>query len=247
MNKVTIIEDEKAERDNIKKIIPQYFSDIEIVGEADSVESGIRLIQSVNPDILIMDIEIKGGRSFEIIRKIGKVDFNIIWVTAYEQFAIQAFKFSAIDFLLKPYKSTELVEAIQKATEIINHQIYLKKLEALLHNLNIPLNKQIVIHTTEAFFILEVSDIVRCMADDNYTHFIMDNGEKIVVSKPLKKYETLLKDFGFCRVHQSHLVNLNKLVRFNKLGKPSLVLKNNDVIPVSKGMRSNIIDFLNSL
>jgi|SRR6056297_736004 len=247
MNNVAIIEDEKAERDNIKSIIDEYCSCIEIIGEADSVQSGFDLIESEKPDLLIMDIEIKGGRSFEIIKKLGKVDFNIIWVTAYEKFAIQAFKFSAIDFLLKPYKSTELVEAIQKATEIINHQIYLKKLEALLHNLNIPLNKQIVIHTTEAFFILEVSDIVRCMADDNYTHFIMDNGEKIVVSKPLKKYENLLKDFGFCRVHQSHLVNINKLVRFNKLGKPSLVLKNNDVIPVSKGMRSNIIDFLNSL
>ncbi|HSH53210.1 MAG TPA: LytTR family DNA-binding domain-containing protein, partial [Bacteroidales bacterium] len=158
-----------------------------------------------------------------------------------------AFKISAVDYLLKPYKPSELVEAIQKATEIINHQIFLKKLEALLHNLYIPLNKQIVIHTTEAFFILEVSDIVRCMADDNYTHFIMDNGEEVVVSKPLKKYENLLKDFGFCRVHQSHLINLNKLVKFNKRGKSTVVLKNNDIIPVSKGMRSNIFDFLNSL
>ncbi len=247
MNKVAIIEDEKAERENIKRIISEHFSGIEIIGETDSVESGFNLIQSKKPEILIMDIEIKGGNSFEIIKKIDRVDFNIIWVTAYEEFAVQAFKISAVDFILKPFKTSELVAAINKATDKINHHLYLKKLEALLHNINIPVNKKMVIHTSEAFFVVEISGIIRCMADDNYTHFFLDNGEKIVVSKPLKKYENLLQNYGFCRVHQSHLVNLNQLVRFNKSKKSSLVLKNKDVIPVSKGMRPKILDYIKSL
>lgn len=247
MNKIAIIEDEKAERENIKRIISENFSGIEIIGETDSVESGFNLIQSKKPEILIMDIEIKGGNSFEIIKKIDRVDFNIIWVTAYEEFAVQAFKISAVDFLLKPFKTAELVAAINKATDKINHHLYLKKLEALLHNINLPVNKKMVIHTSEAFFVVEISSIIRCMADDNYTHIFLDNGEKIVVSKPLKKYENLLQNYGFCRVHQSHLVNLNQLVRYNKSKKSSLVLKNKDIIPVSKGMRPKILDYLKSL
>jgi len=247
MNKLAIIEDEKAERDNIKKIITEFCPNIEITGEADSVEDGYKLILSLKPEILILDIEVKGGKTFDIIEQLNDINFKIIWITAYEKYAIQAFKISSIDYLLKPYKSLELVQSINKATEKINDQLYLKKLETLFHNINKSINKQIVIHTSEAFYVVEISNIIRCMAEDNCTHFFLDNGDKIVVSKPLKKYESLLKDFGFCRVHQSHLVNLNKLVRLNKCGNSSVVLTNNDVIPVSKGMRTNILYYLKNI
>lgn len=247
MNTLAIIEDEKSERDNIRTIISENCPDIMIIGEADSVSDGYKLIKEKNPQILVLDIEIKEGTSFEILEKLNTLNFYIIFLTAFEKFAIQAFKMSAVDYILKPYKSVELVNAINEASDKINHEQYVKKLETLLRNINVNTNKQIVIHTSEAFFIIDITDIIRCMADDNYTKFYMENGETILVSKPLKKYEDLLSGFGFCRVHQSHLVNLNKLIRFNKIGKSSIILKNNEEIPVSKGMKPNIVEYLKSI
>ncbi|MFN2394598.1 MAG: LytR/AlgR family response regulator transcription factor [Bacteroidales bacterium] len=244
---LAIIEDDQSERDNIRNIISHYFESIEIVGEADSVADGLELINSQKPEILILDIHLKDGDSFELLQKINHLDFYIIWLTAHEEYAIKAFKISAIDYLLKPYKGLQLADAIKKATDKISLDQHLVKLETLIHNIYSKTSKQIVIHTTDAFFVVDTSDIIRCMADNNYTHIFLENGKKIVVSKPLKKYEELLRDAGFCRVHQSHLVNLCKLARLNRSEKSTLILKNNDTIPVSKGMKAQILSYLKNL
>jgi two-component system, LytTR family, response regulator len=244
---LAIIEDDKSERESIRNIISQYFDNIDIVGEADSVARGLELISNKKPEILILDIHLKDGDSFELLQKIRPLDFYIIWLTAHEEYAIKAFKISAIDYLLKPYKSLQLADAIKKATDIIALDKHLVKLETLIHNISSAAPRQIVIHTTDAFFVVNTSDIIRCMADNNYTHIFLENGKKIVVSKPLKKYEELLSDSGFCRVHQSHLVNMNKITHFKRAEKSSITLKNSEIIPVSKGMKTQIVSYLKNL
>jgi len=244
---LAIIEDDKSERESIRSIISQYFDNIDIVGEADSVARGLELISNKKPEILILDIHLKDGDSFELLQKIRPLDFYIIWLTAHEEYAIKAFKISAIDYLLKPYKSLQLADAIKKATDKIALDKHLVKLETLIHNISSAASRQIVFHTTDAFFVVNTSDIIRCMADNNYTHIFLENGKKIVVSKPLKKYEEQLSDSGFCRVHQSHLVNMNKITHFKRSERSSITLKNNEIIPVSKGMKTQIVSYLKNL
>jgi two-component system LytT family response regulator len=245
--KVAIIEDEKTERENIHLIIESYFSDIIIVGEAVSVEEGETLIKSTNPDIVLMDIGLKDGDSFELLNQLDKIDFQIIWLTAYEEYAIRAFRISAVDYLLKPYKSNELVKALMKAREDLKEQVYLKKLRALVNNSSGKTDKQIVLHTADSVHVVRIKDVIRCQSDNNYTTFYLENGQKILLSKPLKKYEDLLSDFDFYRVHQSHLINLHKVSQLNKGSNSRVLLNNEEAVPVAHSKMKELINSLDSL
>ncbi len=245
--KLAIIEDEQSERDSIRFIVESYFSDLSIVGEAISVKEGKELISQTNPDIIIMDIGLKDGNSFELLSQLDKIDFQIIWLTAYEEFAIRAFRISAVDYLLKPYKTNELLKALMKAREDLKEQAYLKKLRALVNNSADNKDKQIVLHTSDSVHVVRIKDVIRCQSDNNYTTFFLENGQKILLSKPLKKYEDLLSGFNFYRVHQSHLINLHKVSKLNKGARSQVLMNNEEAVPVAHSKMKGLIHSLDSL
>lgn len=245
--KIVIIEDDVAAKKSADNIINEFFPNVQLAGTAENIEAAVLLIQKTQPDIVIFDINLKNGTAFQVIEKLPEINFHIIWTTAFEHYAVQAFRISAVDFLLKPYKTSELVKSIQKAMESINKDEYVKKLEALAHNFLQPEEKKISLHTNEALHIVNLHEIVYCQADDNYTIFILENTQPIMVSKPLKNYAGLLKHDHFCRVHQSYLVNLKKIKQFNKGKNAHLTMQNKEKIPVSKGMRNEVMKYFDHL
>ncbi|MFO8235022.1 MAG: LytTR family DNA-binding domain-containing protein [Bacteroidales bacterium] len=244
---VAIIEDDQEERESIRLIIESYFSDLQIIGEAETIKESKDLIYNYRPGIVIMDIELKDGNSFQLLNQLDSIDFQIIWLTAYEEYAIRAFRISAVDYLLKPYKTHELVKALMKAREDLKEQTYLKKIRALLNNSSGKTDKQIVLHTSDSVHVVKIQDIIRCQSDNNYTTFFLENGQKILLSKPLKKYDDLLSDFNFYRVHQSHLINLHKVSQLNKGSKSQVLLNNEEIVPVAHHKMKDLIHSLDSL
>jgi len=247
MAKAIIIDDEKNLRELIRNMLSDFFPEIKIVAEADSVESGIETIETFKPDLIFLDIEIKNGTGFNILQNINYKDFKIIFVTAFNEFAIQAIKFSAIDYILKPINENEFIAAIQRALMEIEKPILKNQIENFFNNYQNLQNKKLVLRTSESMHIVKIDDIIRCEADNSYTTFFTSDGEKIIVSKGIKEYGELLSNFGFIRPHQSHLVNLNFVKRLDKSDGSFLILKNGKEIPVSTRRKQNLLHILNQL
>lgn len=204
---------------------------IRILGEAGSVAEAHELIQQLTPEIVLLDINMPDGTGFDLLAKFEKIDFRLIFITAHEEYAINAFKFSAIDYILKPISAGSLLSAIDKAGNAIDKDQMALKLNVLLNNLEKL--KKIVLKTAESIHIINVDQIIRCEADVNYTHFYLDNAKHLIVSKPLKDYAEVLEQAGFFRTHQSHLVNLEHVVRYDKTEGGHLVMDNESIVPVS--------------
>ncbi len=247
--KVVIIDDEEFARRNISLIIHEYFPQIEIVGEADSVSSGIQEITTKNPDLIFLDVDIKGGTGFDIIQKINYESLKIIFITAFSEYALRAIKFSAFDYILKPFKSSEIIQTINKILEEEIDKNYIEKFDAIFSNINSESNipKKIALKTMEKIFIINVQDIIYCESENNYTNFFLTNGKSILVSKPIKKYDEILSEVGFMRVHQSFLVNMNHLKEYDKSDGGFLIMINGKNIPVSTRQKVLLLKFFDSL
>lgn len=231
MISIAVIDDEPKARETLINILALSHLEIKIVGEADSVQSAFKLISLQSPDVVLLDINLPDGNGFDLLRKFEKINFKIIFITAHEEYAIQAFKFSAIDYILKPIRAAELFVAIEKANDSFNREETVLKISALLSNLDRL--KKIVLKTSESIHIVNVQHIIRCQADVNYTTFYLEGGETLLVSKPLKDYDELLSRAGFFRTHQSHLVNLEHVLRYDKKDGGYLYMDNKSIVPVS--------------
>ncbi len=244
MNKIKaiIIDDELGARQTLKSIIEKFIPDINIVAEADSIETAVNVIESTDKDIVFLDIEMPFGNSFDILTQLKKIDFEIIFITAHNQYAIDAFKFSAIDYLLKPVKISELITAVNKFRKKRDsqHMMNNELIKTLLNNLN-NINKKLVLSTVNGFNIEKIENIIRCESDGNYTRFIMTDGRKIVVSKTLKEFDEILSNKGFFRVHQSYLVNLNHITRYNKGQGGEILMTDNILIPVARAKKETFL------
>ncbi|MGM0376663.1 MAG: LytR/AlgR family response regulator transcription factor [Bacteroidota bacterium] len=247
ISKLVIAEDEPCEIRKIEGVVHDLFPEIKIIGKADNIKDAVTLIKNQKPDLAIFDINLKDGTAFEILEHLDVFDFQIIWTTGYEQYAIKAFRISAVDYLLKPYNTCDLVKAIRKAGDNISRIRHQKKLESLAGIFQPEVKNQIVLHTSEAFHIIKFEDIIYCMAENNYTRFILNDGPKLIVSKPLKHYEYLLEDHGFCRIHQSYLINLHKMKKFINHKKAFAIMVNSEKIPASKSLKSCILNYLDGL
>ena len=241
--KVVVVDDENKTREGIVEIIKNYCPKVKSVTEAYDVDSAIKVINEIIPDVLILDISLGEETSFDILQQLNHVDFKIIFITAYEQFAIKAIKFSALDYLIKPVNPKELIEAISNASKIMERDQTELKLNALLSNIENISNgvKKIILKTSESIFLVNVKDIVKCESDDCYTTFYLVDGKKIMVSKTLKEYEELLSDYGFFRSHQSHMVNLYYMARFDKHDGGTIIMKDNSKVPVSSRKRNSLL------
>lgn len=221
--------------------------EIEIIGKASSVVEAAKLLQKTQPDILFLDIMLGDGTAFDLLEIVHNLQSKIIFVTASDEHAIKAFKFAAIDYILKPYTNEDLANSIKKAKEYIQpNKEQLSILQESIKYSNITPQK-ISLHTSEKIIVVQLSEIIRCKSDNNYTTFYLDTNQKILVSKTLKYYADMLKEFQFLRVHQSHLINIKYIKEFIKSDGGYLILKDKSNIPVSVRKKNEVIETLNKL
>jgi two-component system LytT family response regulator len=244
-----IIDDEQSSREAINLILQNNFKSISVIGEADSVKSGIEIIKKTNPGLLFLDIDLPDGTSFDILRAIDCKNIKVIFITAFHDYAIKAIKFSAFDYILKPLKSSDLISAVNRVIEESLVSNYSDKFDAILSNFSSshPELRKIVLKTSDKIHIVNINDIIHCKADNTYTTFFLISGKKILVSKPIKKYEEMFSENGFMRVHQSHLINLNYIQHLNKQEGGFLVMSDNSEIPVSVHQKQALIKYFESL
>lgn len=245
-----LVDDDVNLREGMKGLLSIYASDISILGEADSVESGIEIINKINPQVVFLDIQMNDGTGFDILEKLsemnGKVTSNIVFVTAYEHYAIKAFRFSALDFLLKPVIPDELEKVIEKIRTVLEKESDYSHIDLLLENIRKETDnfKRIALSNSDGIHLIDVSDIIRCESNDNYTNFIIKNRKPILISKTLKEYEELLTEHDFVRIHQSHLINLSYVKSFEKKENGLLLMYDDSYLPIAQRKRVQLNDIL---
>lgn len=246
MKKLTaiIVDDMPSALEMLQNDINKQHTEIEIIGTAKSVVEASKLLRKQQPDILFLDIMLGDGTGFDVLEIHPDLSSKIIFVTASDEYAIKAFKFAAIDYVLKPYSSEDLSNAINKAkSQIKPDKEQLTVLQQSIKQPNLH-PKKISLNTSDKIVVVNLNDIIRCKSDNNYTEFFMNDGQKIVVGKTLKYFADMLKELDFLRVHQSHLINLQYIKEFIKSDGGYLVLKNKTTIPVSVRKKNEVIAIL---
>jgi two-component system LytT family response regulator len=249
MLRAVVIDDiESIRKENIN-LIKSCCPEISVVGEADSVAMGIELIKQSSPDLVFLDVEMPDGTGFDLLQKLSPIPFKVIFITGYEDFAIRAFRFSAIDYLLKPLDGIELREAVKKAEDSLAKEVFDLKLQNLFSNLERPKDLQkLLLKTTDKIYSVNIKDIVCCESDKNYTTFHFANTQKLIVSTSLKEYEALLGPHNFFRTHKSHLINMAYFDHFIKSdGGNKIVMKDKTVIPLSVRKKEEFLILLENL
>src|SRR5690606_12200600 len=209
-----LVDDDSNLRKGMKAMLELYAPDIHILGEAENVDAAIAVISSVNPQVVFLDIQLSEGNGFEILENLTAlhrtISFQVVFITAHEQYAIKAFRFSALDFLLKPVDHEELQKVVEKIKTTLQKSESFEHIELLLENIRKKADnfKRIALSTSEGIHLFNINEILRCESEDNYTKFYFINGKSLLISKTLKEYEELLGSQGFERIHQSHLINL---------------------------------------
>lgn len=213
-----IIEDEERNRIVLQSLLETYCPEVQCVGYADSVRSGVKLIQSTAPELIFMDIQLIGGTGFDILEKVDGLTAHVIFVTAYDQYAIKAFKFSAIDYIMKPIDIDDLRRAVQKATIQSEQTLNRSKLEVLITNLKESAdgNPIMLVSTIDTIEFVKINEIIRLEAQGSYTKIYMEDKKCILASKVIKEFEYLLTDHSFYRVHQSHIIHVKSIKKYLK-------------------------------
>ena len=240
MIRSVIIDDEENSRNTIFNILTNYCKNIAVVGQAGGVAEGLLLIMKETPDVVFLDIQMGDGTGFDLLEKISNINFQVIFITAYDQYALKAIKFSALDYILKPVNPHHLVEAISKIK--INNNDYQEissKISTLLRNKNGF--ERITLPTFEGLKFVNIKDIIRCEADSNYTHFMLSSGDTFLVTRTLKEYEETLSDLDFIRIHQSHLVNIKYIDRYIKGDGGSIVMVDGSEVEVSRRRKDEFL------
>ena len=244
-----IVDDEEKARKTIYNYLSLYCKEVEIVAQADNVESGYKTILENQPELVLLDINMPDGTGFDLLKKFDKINFKIIFITAYEEYAIKGFKFSALDYLLKPVNPQELIEAVEKARKLLDSENFELGYKAFLSNYDNKLNsdKKLVLKTSESIFIIDIKDIIRCEADGGYTTFYLIDGRKILVSKNLKGYEDILTEYNFFRPHHSHLVNLDYMQSFEKRDGGTIIMKDKSTVPVATRRKEDLLSLFDKM
>jgi len=221
MIRAIVIDDEKPSREVICNYLKEYCSDIQVITTASSVKIGYKAIKKFNPDLVFLDIELGDGKGFDLLTMFDRIDFKVIFVTAFSEFAIKAFRVNAIDYLLKPVKIDELKAAVEKARNLNGGSTDSGKIAALIKSLstNSSPAPTLIIPHIKGFDVLKVTEIIMCKADGYCTTFYLTGKRKVVSSKNLKHYESFLSEHNFFRVHNSYIINLNHVCSYTKQGE----------------------------
>jgi|TARA_B110000261_G_C13076557_1_gene354237 two-component system LytT family response regulator len=244
MIRAVVIDDIEKFRKNLIQDLYDYCDHIEIVGEGDGVINGAKIINETKPDLVFLDIQINQGTAFDLLEVIGNVDFKIIFTTASDEYAIKAFKLSAIDYLLKPIDVDDLQAAVKKFEEGNKDDYGL--LSANVKE-TISKNKRLALHSQDKIDVVEIGTIVRCESSVNYTTFYFENGKKTLLTKTLKEFDKMLSEFGFYRVHQSHLINLDFLKEYIKTDGGYLLMKDGTSVPISSRKKPLVLKLLKGI
>lgn len=247
MKKILIIDDEKRIRDFVKRIIDSFGFDVEVYTDGENVETGLSAINALKPDIVFLDIQMPDGTGFDLLNQLGDKPFELIFITAFQEYAIMAIKFSALDYILKPIDAEELKIALQNALDTMDLKKEEIQFEALSQNLNTSQKRKLVLKTQESVHVVDLSEIIRCEADKNYTFFFLNSGKKILVSRTLKDFDLLLTNHGFFRVQQSHLVNIEYIDRYDKTEGGSVIMKDGTAVPLSIAKKDQFFQLLENL
>ncbi|MCX6320132.1 MAG: LytTR family DNA-binding domain-containing protein [Bacteroidetes bacterium] len=244
--KALIIDNEAPLRQGMLSLLREYCPEITEMEEADGVHSGLQKIRNYHPDIVFLDVEMEDGSGFDLMKQIPDPDFQLIFVTAHNKYAIEAFRFSAIDYLLKPVDPESLQISVQKASKNIRHSNLSQQVQILLQQLAGIHNqdKKIVLKDIENTYFIRVSDICYCEAEGTYTKFFIQQSPAILVSKNLKEYESILEPLGFLRTHHSFLVNPDKIKMYDKTDGGSLILDGGYSVPVSQRKKDFVMQVL---
>lgn len=248
MIRCVIVEDEEIARKVLKSLLAQYCQDVMVCAEADDVASGKNMIEMFHPDLVFLDIEMPGGSGFKLLSSMENIDFEVVFITAYEQFAIKAIRHDALDYILKPIDPKELVAAVEKVKEAKYKKTLKKQYDNLLKNLNPEqlVVRKISISTTDKIHLINVDDIIRCESDNYYTKIFFKDGNNLLVSKTLKEMDQRLEEYDFVRTHKSHLVNMRCIKNFIK-DEMMVVMSDGTKVPVSKRKKEKILEVINSL
>ena len=241
MLKAIILEDEVNNLAYLQDLLTENCPEVNLVATATSVKEGLRLAEVQEFDLALLDVELRDGTAFDWLNQLPHIKFHLIFITAYDHYALQAIRFSAIDYLLKPLQIEDLIQAIKKVKQQQQQQEENSRLRQLLANLKAaPENKRIAIAQQEKTEFIRLRDIIRCQGDGNYTHIILSD-RKITVAKTLREYEKLLRDEGFVRIHQSHLINLNYLKNYTRGRGGYVELTDGTTLDVSARRKSDFL------
>ncbi len=253
MIRAIIVDDEENSRETLRGKIDLFCPEVEIAGEADSVESGIKVITESNPDVIFLDVQLTEDSSgFDILNEISineELNPEVIFITAHNEFAIQAIKFSALDYLLKPIDPEELVKAIRKVESRKGLPKKAANFNVLVENIRQASDspKKIVVPTSDGMHVIRLSDIIRLESSSNYTTFYLQNDKSLLASKTLKEFDNMLSGYNFHRIHKSHLVNLNYLKKYVQTDGGFLVLEDGTKIPVANRKKEHLLSTLKNL
>jgi len=240
-----IVDDEKNSCEALQILINDCCTELQLVAICYSAEEALQKISTLHPQLVFLDIEMPNMNGFQLLEQLPKIDFELIFTTSYDQYAIKAIKFSALDYLLKPVDREELQKAVQKVLKKVNGNVS-QQLEILLQKVNqpsIPV-KRVALPTMQGLELVEINSIISCSANNNYTEIFLTGKKKILVSRTLKEAEEMLEDYAFIRVHNSHIVNLNEIVRYIKGEGGYLIMTDGSTIDVSRSRKELLMQKL---
>lgn len=245
--KTVIIDNEPRVLESLRQLLRLFCPEIELIGTASSVASGLELLADLEPELVFLDVELGDGQGMDLLRALGDRSFQLIFITAYEKYAVDAFRFSALEFLLKPIDPDDLVQAVSKARDQLDALAWQLKLSVLMENFQRVSHQErrMVVNDKESIHILQVKEVLFCEASGGYTFLHLNDGRKILASKNLKYFEELLLACGCYRVHHSFLVNLQYITRYDR-ADCILELKNGATVPVSSRRKEALTEALNS-
>ncbi|MBS1743706.1 MAG: response regulator transcription factor [Bacteroidetes bacterium] len=243
MFKTVIVDDEPKNLRILKQLLLDYCPRIQVIGEATDVKSAFEVIRTLSPDLVLLDIEMPYGNAFDLLDQLMPVDFEIIFVTAFDNYSLKAIKYSALDYLLKPVDIAELQAATDKAIVKIAGKNVNQQVALLLNNFKSQQTNltKIAIPTMDGFVFLNVEDIIRCEANGAYTFIYSVKNEKVIASKSIKEYEELLPATNFCRIHNSHLVNLNRIKKYSKGRGGTIIMEDGAILEVASRRRDEFL------
>jgi two-component system LytT family response regulator len=248
MLKALIIDDEFQSRNFINKMLQQYFPEITVAAQGSTVEEGLQVIKEYEPDIVFLDIQMKGETGFDLLNRLTEINFALIFITAFDQYAVKAFRFNAIDYLLKPIVAEELIEAVNKAKDNVAHSqtASRQQVEQLYKDIKDPqtIHDKIAIPTGEGFMVIPISEIIYCHANNNYTRFYLTDKKSILSSYTLKQYDEMLTPLSFFRAHRSYLINLVHVKMYRRGEGGEIVMNNGDEIELSRTHKDEFMRLL---
>ena len=246
MIRTVLVDDEIDSIRVLQRLLEDYCPEVNIVGKAYGVEMGVHVIQSAKPDLVFLDIEMTEGNAFDLLNQLQPVEFQVIFVTAFDNYAIRAFKYSAVDYLLKPIDIDDLLTALERVVRKMHGKTFVNQMETLLYNVEtFQLTQQkMAVPTLTGLVFIPIKDIMRFQADGSYTTIYLTNSEQIVATRNIKEYEDLLPAAIFCRIHNSHIINLHKIQKYHKGRGGYVVMEDGTNIEVASRRREEFLQRL---